>query len=400
MAHGGIGSTAPRAHSGATVRRRPGIAGLRERWIGLRNDLLASPRFQRLVTRFPLSRPVARRRAQAAFDLSAGFLYAQVLFALQRLDLLTSLRSGPAPLTELARACNLPEDRLERLISAGAALKLTEWLADGRVCLGPAGAALLANPGALAMIEHHDRLYADLEDPVALLRGTGEQTRLADFWSYASGREDPAAIPEPETRAYSALMTASHEMVAQELLDGYRFHRHRHLLDIGGGEAGFVLRAALRYPHLQCTSFDLPSVSRRACRAVTNAGLTARVTVAEGDFFRDPLPTDADVITLLRVLHDHDDARVLTLLRAIRRAISPDGRLLVAEPMSPVRGKERIPDAYFGMYLMAMGSGRPRSVGEISKLLRQAGFRPYRLRRRGAWMSRCVAAKPDRLFEL
>jgi demethylspheroidene O-methyltransferase len=37
-------------------------------------------------------------------------------------------------------------------------------------------------------------------------------------------------------------------------------------------------------------------------------------------------------------------------------------------------------DAYFGVYLWAMGSGRPRTVEELTAMLRKAGFR--RIRRR------------------
>jgi demethylspheroidene O-methyltransferase len=31
-------------------------------------------------------------------------------------------------------------------------------------------------------------------------------------------------------------------------------------------------------------------------------------------------------------------------------------------------------DAYFGVYLWAMGSGRPRSAAELAGMLEQAGF--------------------------
>jgi demethylspheroidene O-methyltransferase len=31
-------------------------------------------------------------------------------------------------------------------------------------------------------------------------------------------------------------------------------------------------------------------------------------------------------------------------------------------------------DAYFGFYLLAMGRGRPRTMGEIAELLKVAGF--------------------------
>ena len=54
---------------------------LAERWFELRNRLLASPAFQSWASAFPLTRPIARRRAKAAFDLTAGFVYSQVLLA-------------------------------------------------------------------------------------------------------------------------------------------------------------------------------------------------------------------------------------------------------------------------------------------------------------------------------
>ena len=38
---------------------------LRSRWLALRNRLLANPRFQRWAVDFPLTRPLAQRRARA-----------------------------------------------------------------------------------------------------------------------------------------------------------------------------------------------------------------------------------------------------------------------------------------------------------------------------------------------
>ena len=51
----------------------PQRAGLKERWIGWRNRLLMSPRFQQWSAAFPLTRPIVRARARRAFDLVAGF---------------------------------------------------------------------------------------------------------------------------------------------------------------------------------------------------------------------------------------------------------------------------------------------------------------------------------------
>jgi demethylspheroidene O-methyltransferase len=88
----------------------------------------------------------------------------------------------------------------------------------------------------------------------------------------------------------------------------------------------------------------------------------------------------ASIISLVRIVHDYDDASALSLLRAVRRALSPDGTLLIAEAMSGVRGAEPL-DAYYGFYTLAMGRGEPRTAAEIGRLLRHAGFGRFRLLR-------------------
>ena len=78
-------------------------------------------------------------------------------------------------------------------------------------------------------------------------------------------------------------------------------------------------------------------------------------------------------------MHDHDDDAVRAILRAARRALPIGGTLLLAEPMSDTPGAEPVGDAYFGFYLLAMGSGRPRTPARFTELLGEAGFGRARL---------------------
>jgi demethylspheroidene O-methyltransferase len=48
--------------------------------------------------------------------------------------------------------------------------------------------------------------------------------------------------------------------------------------------------------------------------------------------------------------------------------------VLIAEPMARTGGAEPMGEAYFGFYLLAMGSGRPRSPDELRRMLTEAGF--------------------------
>lgn len=358
-----------------------GSGGLVDRLWRLRDRVLASPAFQRWAAAFPATRPIALRRSRQLFDLVAGFVYSQTVLATVRLGLPAFLQGRPRTVAEVARHTGLGADAAERLLAAGTALHLFRRARGGRFGLGKLGAPLVGNEALATMMEHNVLFYRDLEDPVQLLRrGSMGGTHLARYWPYARSR-DPSALERGAVEEYSALMAASQPLVAREILDGYGFHRHRRAMDVGGGDGAFLRALADREPGLELTLFDLPGVAERARERLDQAGMNGRVRVVGGDFLHDPLPGGADLVTLVRVLHDQDDHQALTLLRAVRRALAPGGALVVGEPMAGVRGAETVGSAYFSLYLLAMGQGRPRTPREIEALLRTAGFRRVRLPR-------------------
>ncbi|WP_267355327.1 MULTISPECIES: methyltransferase [unclassified Methylobacterium] len=347
-----------------------------ERWLGWRNRLVANPRFQRWAAGFPLTRGIAQRNTRALFDLCAGFVYAQVLTACIRLDLFAILAEGPASLDALASRLDLPPDNARRLLRAAESLKLVRALKGDRYGLADLGAALNGNPGIAGMVEHHALLYADLADPVRLLRGQGQPTALSGYWPYASGK---TAEPDAYAR-YSALMGASQAMIAEDVLDACDLSGARQLMDVGGGEGAFLEAVAARHAHLGLTLFDLPAVAERATARLSRVGLGGRIACRGGDFHAG-LPPGADAISLVRIVHDHDDRPAQALLVAAHAALVPGGRLILAEPMSGTPGAEPVGDAYFGLYLLAMGSGRPRRAEELYAMLHAAGFTSVRERK-------------------
>ncbi len=348
---------------------------LPDNWLRARDRLLASNRFQHWALRFPLTRRIARRRAAALFDICAGFVYSQVLLACVRLNLFERLRAGPRSLRDLESELGLGREALLTLLEAAQALQLIRWCRGGGECcgLGQHGAALLGNPGLLPMIEHHALFYSDLRDPVALLRRGGGAPNLGSYWSYARA-DRPSNASAGQVADYTALMSASQSLIGCEILGAYDLRRHRALLDVGGGDGTFCMAAARAAPELQVRCFDLPAVAERARIRFANAQLGVRAQASGGSFLTDPLPAGCDLISLVRVLHDHDDADALRILKGIRRAIAHDGALLIAEPLAGTAGGAHVAEAYFGFYLLAMGSGKPRTVRAVGDLLRNAGF--------------------------
>ncbi len=347
------------------------------RWTRWRNGVVANARFQRFAAAFPLTRAIARRRAARTFDVVAGFVYSQVLQACVQLDLLELLGRNELTCDAVARRVDLSPDAARRLLDAAVAIELLDRSAD-RYRLGTLGAQIHGNPGIVAMVRHHALFYADLADPVGLLRGHAPSLRLASYWPYASAAE-PAALAAEHVAAYTRLMSASQSFIAHEVLSVLPLDGYRSWLDVGGGDGTFLATLGERAPHLKLMLFDLPPVAAMARTRLAAAGIGDRVHVVGGDFLRDALPMGADVVSFVRVLHDHDDARVLTMLRAARAALPDDGSLVIAEPLAAVPGAARMSDAYFGLYLLAMGRGSARTPAQFAALLAQAGFGAPRL---------------------
>lgn len=343
-----------------------------ERWY-------ANPNLYRWSLGNPLTRWLTRRRTRKLFNLMAGFVHSQVLLACVRLDLFRELHRAPASLAELAQRTQLSPQVLQRLVLSAVALDLLEHRSHGRFGLGPLGVPLAQHQGIAQMIEHNHLLYQDMQDPVKFL-GNAWQGGMAEYWPYAHTHAEPAArTPDFDKYSrYSELMAASQGFVIEEILSSYFFAEHSCVLDVGAGRGRFMGQLAKHAPHLQLKMFDLPPVLSLASAYLQSEGVRDRVSLHPGSFLHDPLPQGADLITLVRVAHDHPDAVVLQLLQKAFDALPLGGGILLAEPMaqSPqaaATGDASV-DAYFHFYLLAMGDGRLRTPEELMAMMLQAGF--------------------------
>lgn len=341
-------------------------------WRGWAARLIARPGFQAWAARLPVIRRVACRDGEEIFDILQGFVASQVLSALIELGLLRHLlEAGPQSAARLAFRYDIPAHRMAHLLQAGAAIGLLKRRKTGDYAIARKGAAILGVPGLDGMIAHNRELYADLAEPLSVLREEGE-TRLARFWPYVLGGGD--GIGPEVAEKYSALMADSQLLVARDTLTMLPLRGRVSVLDVGGGSGVFLGEVMRRNARATGMLFDLPQVMPAAEARLKAAGLSDRISLHPGSFRDGDLPRGADVICLIRVLYDHDDETVTALLRKVFEALPPGGRLIVSEPMSGGARPERAGDVYFAFYTMAMGTGQVRSAARIAEMCQAAGF--------------------------
>lgn len=363
----------------AALQAPSSATSFKDAWQARLERLYAHPGLYRWSLSNPFTRWLTQRRTRKLFDLMAGFVHSQVLLGCVRLDLFRALHQAPTDLTDLAQRTGLAPAVLQRLLLSAVALGLLEHRSQGRFGLGPLGVPLAQHEGIAQMIEHNHLLYQDMQDPLQFLNNAWSGG-MAEYWPYA--HEKPAVtLPASEVdkfTRYSQLMAASQGFVVQEILSSYFFEEHRCVLDVGAGKGRFVSELAAHAPHLKFKMFDLPPVLALAREGLQAKGLTERVALHPGSFLDDPLPEGADLITLVRVAHDHPDAVVRQILQKAFAALPVGGVLLLAEPMAQPEEEAGQPqasvDAYFHFYLLAMGAGRLRTPHELQTMMEEAGF--------------------------
>jgi SAM-dependent methyltransferase len=181
---------------------------------------------------------------------------------------------------------------------------------------------------------------------------------------------DPARL-EQFMEAMTGISLGNFQVLAEKV----DFSRYETVCDVGGATGQLSMILAKHYPHLRCTSFDLPVVEPIAQKTIAAAGLSDRVTTAAGDFFVDPFPS-ADVITMGLILHDWNLDRKMKLIRAAYDALPEGGALIVIENLIDDARRENA----FGLamslnMLIEFGDAFDFTGSDFAGWCREVGFR-------------------------
>ena len=316
----------------------------------------------------------------------SGYMMSQILSVTASLGIADLLGAGEASVAALAKSTGTHHRSLARLLRALAAWGILEETQPGCFRLTAFGAPLRTDvPESLhnlALVRCGEAVWRSWSDLLHTVR-TGETAFEHVFgmnsFQYTSLRPDRVAIFDDYmaglTRRSIATILAAHD-----------FSQYRHIVDVGGGNGALLSRILAAVPEAEGCIFDTPAGVKGARRRLEQAGVVDRCLIATGDFF-EAVPQAADAYIIKSVLHDWDDGQALTILENCRRAMHPDGVLLIVERLLPEQitcCEAHREITMMDMHMLVVPGGRERTIAEYAELCAAARLEPIGVRPTGS----------------
>ena len=298
-----------------------------------------------------------------------GAIAVQAIHVAAKLALADLVASGPKSIKELADATHTHASSLGRFLRALTSLGIFVEDTTGRYGQTALSDTLRSyhpqsvRPSAMMMGAHFVwKPSGALEETVRTGQPSFEHVYGTPFFEYMAGHSDDAAV-------FNSAMSSSPDHLAA-IAGAYDFSKFERIVDVGGGHGRLLAGILLANPRLRAVLYDLPAVVTGAS-ALRQQPINQRCEIIGGDFFKE-VPAGADAYILKGIIHDWSDEAALKILKNCRRAIRPDGTLLLVEtvltPSTDPGG------ALMDMLMMVLTSGRERTETEFRALVQEAGF--------------------------
>jgi hypothetical protein len=176
---------------------------------------------------------------------------------------------------------------------------------------------------------------------------------------------------------FSETMVGFHGREPPAVAEAYDFSGIGSLVDVGGASGNMLGHVLSRHPNVRGVLYDLPHVVADAPALLASHGVADRVSIEGGSFF-EGVPKGHDAYLLSHIIHDWDDSENATILKNVREAMKPDGKLLIVEMVLP-EGNDPHMGKMLDMMMLLVPGGEERTAAEYAELLEPNGFRVTRV---------------------
>tara|TARA_B100000315_G_scaffold260693_1_gene324145 strand:+ start:203 stop:1219 length:1017 start_codon:yes stop_codon:yes gene_type:complete len=297
----------------------------------------------------------------------SGYTYSRIILTSLELDIFSVIGKESWTSSRLARAMDASERGTNILCRNLASLGLLSFQ-NGRYKNSPLSATSLNRKspeyrGAyLSLLQKHWNEWSQLTASVKSGKPHGDNE---------SGSE------EEDRRAFTWAMHHRSRDIAPLIAQHIDLRGASTLLDVGGGPGTYTLALLAKWPKLHGTVGDRPAALQVARAVARKHPSGKRLSYLELDFMEEKIPGNYDVVFLSNVVHIYDPNENITLLKKIKAALNPNGRIIIQDFfLWDKKGLRPIETNLFAAtMLLCSDTGNTYSAQEVKKWMTKAGFR-------------------------
>jgi hypothetical protein len=305
------------------------------------------------------------------FENLTAYQRTAALQAAIELDLFRAIGEGPGDVASLARRCSASERGTRMLCDYLTVVGLLVK-EDGQYTHTPTSAMFL-DPRSPASIASTARFLSNssILEPFRHLADVVRRGRTLLPGEGSVEADNPMWVEFAHSMA--PMMAPLAAPLGAITLDGQRGPMK--VLDIAAGHGLFGIEVAKQNPQAQVVALDWPAVLEVAHANARRAGVQARMSFLPGSAFEVDFGGPYDIALLTNFLHHFDPPTCVKLLRKVRAALRPSGRVATLEF---VPNEDRVSPpmpASFGLTMLATTvSGDVYTLSDLSVMYREAGF--------------------------
>jgi hypothetical protein len=343
-----------------------------------------------------MSKPIKIRKPRTddrlPWNVVAAIQGTPAVLVAYQLNLFSLLAEKPQALDEICKAKGLKRRPAEAILAVTTSLGITRLRGD-RYSLTPAGIDYFVETsptfsGALFDLTIDNYSVYSIESLKQAVMTDAPQVYGGGAEMFKS-HEEQHELARKFTRSIHSASMAPASVWPEKV----GLSKHRVMLDVGGGSGAHSIGAVHRWPKLNAVVFDTSPVCEVASEIVAKYNMQARVATHVGDMWTDPFPA-ADLHFYSMIFHDWPAEKCQTLARKSFDAIDSGGRIIVHEMLFNKDRSGPFTVAANSIVMLLWTEGEQYSGGEISSILREAGFKNIQVKPTFGYWSMVTGVKP------
>lgn len=201
------------------------------------------------------------------------------------------------------------------------------------------------------------------------------QNTLWDNWS---GLDTvlKTGMPYRKSHNHESFILGMHNLATlkvKNVLNNINLNGVKNLLDLGGGPGTYSMAFAKK--KIGVTLFDYPETLKIAEALIKKAGLAENIRLLPGDFTKDDLGNNYDLIFISQIFHAYGQDECLSMLRKSYSSLNPGGKVVIQEFYLDETRANPLTGAVFAINMLVnTQKGRTYTVKEMTSWLKMTGF--------------------------